>query len=178
MSAIDPDQTIAPIEPSAPASVEPAESFDSLKTKLQAARRRAQNLPPEDFPIPGSANTLWGTFKVLTDYVELREVVSAQGSATTEAEGELYVAAETIAKSCTELYALIDGQKKPFEMSIIQVANTYYDAVAENDRQAVFAIFPDTSSVAEFAGNLDTWFETARSRADEVVSGNSEAASS
>lgn len=174
MSAINPDAA-PPVEPAAPA---PADPLASLQGRLQESRKRAQNRETKDFAIPGSDDTLWGTFKVLTDYGDLRAMVLVREEAPTEQDADLYTMCERIVRSCTAVYTLIDGKQRPLDMTIgVKLANTYYSPV-DTDRQAVFAIFPDTASIAEFSGDLTIWAEGAGTAADEVVSGNSEATGS
>src|SRR5215471_3002672 len=134
---------------------------ESLKAQIQAARERALHNRTHDFPIPGTDDTLWGTFRALDDWGEVRGIAKAALAASNdETTQELYIAADNLVRSCIDIYAFdAEGQKHSIADGLtLDLAHELFEGVALTPRQAVFEIFPTTKSVALFFAELETWF--------------------
>jgi len=149
----------------------------SIQGALRAALAAAQHRQNKDFPIPGYSGRLWGTFRALDDYTDVRGIVAGLDRVSDDATKELYIAADTIIKSCVGVYALMDGEKHelPYGMGI-GLAD-YLGQQVDTDRQAVFALFPGTLAVMGLLADLDAWFKDADAKSAEETAGNSEAPS-
>lgn len=151
----------------------------SLQDQLRAARLRALHETTQDFEIPGTAGTLWGTFKALDDYREVREIVKSNAATGDEAEQEMNVAADTLVRSCVGVYAKDPetGEIQQLDMGLgVQLAE-YYGETVDTDRQAVFAIFPGTVSIVTLFAQLEAWFAKTGRKATGDLAGNSPAQS-
>jgi hypothetical protein len=164
----------------------------SLQQQLRASRKRAANKQTEDFQIPGYSPALWGTFRAMDDYSDVRRFVIAHVDVADEAEKELLIAADTLAASCTDLYVKIGDTRADLEIApqgFTPQSAAYLvtepdgqggerPVQVDSDRQAVFAIFPNTSSIMELYGEMKSYFNNAGIAADEELLGNAAAPSS
>jgi len=187
------DAVVSPSSPIAPAP--------SLQQQLRQSRKRAANKQAKAFQIPGYDPPLWGTFRALDDYSDVRRFVIAHVDVPDEAEKELLIAADTLAASCTELYVEVGGVRGELEIlkqgftptsAAYLVTETDADGndiidpatgepkpiQVDNECQAVFAIFPNTSSIMELYGEMKSYFSSAGAKADEETLGNGAAPSS
>lgn len=164
--------------PVAQAGAEPTVSQPStLQNDLRAVKKRAQNRHSEDFAIPGYGGRLWGTFKALDDYADVRAVVEKHSTITDPALNELHIAADILVKSCVEVFAVEDDKKHPLGMGLGAALADYLGDPVENDRQGVFAVFPNTLAVMTLYGELDRWFKAVDVESSKEAAGNSVAPS-
>jgi len=155
-------------------AIEPA---NTLQAELRAARARAMHKHTRDFAIPGYGGRLWGTFRALDDYAEVRKIVLEHRRVPDEAEGEVLIAADTLVKSCDSVYAVRHGERTDLGMTLGRQLAEFLGEPVENDRQAIFAIFPDTLTVMSLYGEIDRWIRAVGVEADEETAGKSQAAS-
>lgn len=154
----------------------------SLRDQLRAARSRAERRSTRDLEIPGYEGRLWGTFRVLEEYKQIRDIGRRVEKIADETDQELAIAADIIVESCTGIYAkLPDGEKQPLEQGLGAALAQFLfepDPAITSDRQGIYMLFPSTLSVAVFYSELSQWFAHESSSLDAETSGNSEAPSS
>ena len=152
---------------------------DSLKDQILAARTAALGEHTEDFEIPGFGGRLWGTFKALDDYAELRQIGKRHEGITDQVEREMAVGADTLLEANTDTFALIDGKKEPLGVRLGLELNGYLGIEgAQNDREALFLLFDSkTTNLMQLFFRYDGWTKVAQTEAETRVEGKSETAS-
>jgi len=146
---------------------------NTLQAELRAARAHATRKHTRDFAIPGYGGRLWGTFRALDDYADVRKIIVEHRDHHDEAERELLMAADTLVKSCEGVYALRHGERTDLRMGLGQQLAEFLGEPVENDRQAVFTIFPTTLAVMTLFGEVDLWIRAVGVQATEEAAGNS-----
>jgi len=150
----------------------------TLQDELRAAKARATNRQTRDFPIPGYEGRLWGTFRALDDYADVRAIIAEHGKVADAAEQEQLIAADTLVKSCTRVFALRDGEQHDLGMGLGRDLAAFLGDEVENDRQGIFAVIPNSLLLMSFYGEIDRWFRGTEAAATSEASGKSEAANS
>jgi hypothetical protein len=145
----------------------------SLKDQVRFSRARIQHTKTRDFEIPGYQPQLFVTFKALDDYTETREIGARHENVPDEAQREMYVAADTLIAASTDSYGILDGERVEIGLPLgaALAARLDHDG-AENDRQAVFQIFPSTMSLMRTFIELDGWTQQVARGTDEELEGN------
>lgn len=150
----------------------------SFKDQLIAARTAAQHSTAVDLEIPGYGGRLWGTFRGLDDYTEVREIVTRHERVTDVATREMYIGADTLVAASVDTFAMIDGEKHPLGVTLgLPLAGYLEMEGAENDRQAVFAVFPSTMSVMTLFTEYDQWLKGAGREVEAHLEGEAVAPS-
>lgn len=153
--------------------------MSSLKDQLLAARAAVQHSKTSDFEIPGYSGRLGATFRALDDYSEVRAIIKRHERVPDEALRELYVAADTLVEASTDTFALVDGEQHALGVTLGLPLYGYLelDEGAENDRQAVFALFPSTMSLMTLFADYDQWMKGAQRKTESELAGKSDAPS-
>jgi hypothetical protein len=168
----------------ATAAAEATTPKTSVKQQLIAARQAAQSVTTVDLEIPGYGGRLWGTFRALDEYSEVRAIIAANSQIRDDADRELYNGADTLLAASLDTYALLeDGSKEPLGLKLGAKLAAYLELNdPETDRQALIGgrgvgIFPGTMSVMTLFTQYDLWLKTARREVEEELEGNSGAPS-
>jgi hypothetical protein len=165
----------------------------ALATRIQAGRVEFQKGQTKLMPIPGweidGVPVLWGAFRALDEYEEYGDILDkVQQETPNERERELRTAADCLAATCVgvagpEEPELEDhpvfGRREPLEEGGVPVRLGVrlaqligVGAGVENDRQAVFSIFPSTRSVMMVYGTLEQFTNVAGERSNKRLQGN------
>lgn len=136
----------------------------SFRDKVRAARTAAQNRKTKDFKIPGFEGTIWGTFKALDKWADVRGIVDKYAHLT-DGEDELMIAAETLLRSCVTLYGLDNGVRAPLDMTLgvqfaewVEEGSTVTTGPPMTDLQAVFVAIPDEVQLVKLFTRLEQWY--------------------
>lgn len=150
----------------------------SFREQLLAARERSLRSRTVELEIPGYERRLWGTFRAIDDYSEVRAIVRRHQQRA-DAEQELHVAADTLLAACVDCYGLEDGQRHPLDVKLgLPLAGMLGLADGcDNDRQALFAVIPSTMAVMTLFAEYDQWLKGARQEAEDDLQGESGAPS-
>jgi hypothetical protein len=151
---------------------------------VRAARAAAQHRHTKDFEIPGFEGTIWGTFRALDKWSDVRGIVDRH-SHLDGAEQQVNVAAETLLKSCVTLYGVDGTQRAPLNMGLgVQFAEYVEegstaspDGIPMTDLQAVFVAIPNEVQLVMLYTALESWYEGVGVKTDAVQVGNSAAPS-
>lgn len=148
----------------------------SLGERLLATRDKHQKATEETRPVPGYEGQLTATYRGLT-FREGRAIGKRHEAILDEAEQEIRIAADVLAKSCTGCQAHIDGETKDLPALGLGLAQSLGVDGPENDAQAVLMIFPSERAVVEEGAAVEKLGVTSGQKADGHIAGNSEAAS-
>lgn len=148
----------------------------SLKDVLLAAREEAQRDKTVDLEIPGYGGRLWGTFRALDDYTELRALVQrARDEGQDDMTRELYAGADTLVRACTDTYAREGEEKHPLGKRLgLELASYLGLDDADTDRQAVFLLVPSSLALMSLFADYDAWLKGTFQSAIGAAEGKSE----
>ena len=163
-------------EAAADAVAAPFAGETSLQARLRASHAREVKRVTGEFEIaPGVFDPpLWGVFRALDDYSERRQAAFRHQNVADDAERELLGAADAIVTACEDVYALVDGEKVSLGVRIGKPLADYLGIPADNDRQAIFALFKrGTMQIGDLFADIVTLSSRAADKATEVDAGNS-----
>jgi len=152
----------------------------SLKDQILAARAAGMEARTEDFEIPGFGGRLWGTFRALDDYAEVRKIGQRLEKVHDPVEQEMCVAADTLIRASVDCFAVIDGERHPLDATFGLPLGKYLGLAEEGDtaRQAVFGLFEGkTMDLMTLFNRYSEWRQGAQAQVDEETEGKSEAPS-
>lgn len=188
----DEPQAQAPVVPPAPRVDHRADAARSLREQMRARRRAGQAQRTTDIEIPGFAGSeLFIVCRALGDYHEERQIAQRVQDEKVHdvTDQELNVAADSLVLAGVGSYVKTDGQRVDLGASLGIALCDALDPPggrpdgepplfhADSDRQAVFELFPDTSSVVLAYMQLNQFTREAGYKTDEELQGNSPAAS-
>jgi|ERR1700752_65639 len=189
MSAIEGPEM--PVEAGAPVPPLPGEDVPaptSLQAKVRAARARAQQRSTIDLEIPGTDGTLWGTFRGIDDVKERVRIGKPYERIRDESVQAYEIAAEMLRVACIDCFVPLDGfipgkaiagDRFSLEMPLGKALAVWMDVVpagstaAITDHDAVFLIFPSTTSIVETGAALHRFSTRIGQQADADAEGNS-----
>lgn len=162
-------------------AIEPVIASQSVAEHLREAFRKRQSNKTVDLEIPGYGG-LFGTFRALDDYAELREAIQdvAKKRGISEADREVEIAASTLLLASVSSYALVDGQHvdipHPLGLGLydyIFPAEDEMEARPGSDSEAVHMLFDNSVSLVVTAARLERWFAGEGVATDgELLEGN------
>jgi hypothetical protein len=175
------------VEPSTAPVVEApvAPDLRTLQGLMREARAAATTSHTVDIPIPGikidapgfGPGELWGTFRALDDYREMRKIGKRHERVRDEATRELEIAADVLVRSSVTTFLRIDGYGDvPLDMPVGTELAIWIGACAPGadvrDAEAAFMVFPNTYQLAIAAQKITDLSDAAGQQADEELSKN------
>lgn len=166
---------------STPDTIQPGQSF---RDKVRAARAAAQHRSTQDFEIPGFDGTIWGTFKALDQYADMKALFKPYEHLADD-ERELMTAAEIVVRACVGLYGVDGGVRAEVDPPGMRLGVQFAEWVQEGstgtpdglpmtDVQALMAvIIPNQIQLTMLASKLEAFNEGTSAKTDEAQVGNS-----
>ncbi len=145
----------------------------SIGEQLLAARAKLQAYHEETVEI---FDGLWGRYRPL-EFRELREIVRGHEKVRNETEQELLIAADTLIAASVGTEARVNGTVKELPKLGMALNQAIGLEAHENDRQAVFELFPTERMLMEQFAKIGEMEGAANAKVDRQLEGESEAAS-
>lgn len=164
-------------------AIEPVIASQSVAEHLREAFRKRQSNKTIDLEIPGYSGGLFGTFRALDDYAEVRDAIQgpAKKMGISEADRDLEIAVNLLLLASVSSYAIVDGGQRvdiphPLGLGLydyIFPAEDEMEARPGSDSEAVHMLFQNSMALMRTAGLFDQWSRGEGALTDEeLVQGN------